>query len=226
MNRHSAERIRSTGPAAVTRRSEPAQENTMEFRPRTPGYARHVFCSAASHPTKSAHRERRERALLSIRTILHATDFSEPSEFAFQFACDLARDYGAVLVILHVYPTPVLPTLNGKVFPLPVDVPRKDLTEMLDAIKPSEPAITVERILVVGAPAYEISRVAEAYHADLIVMGTHGRGGLSRLVMGSVAEDVLRNAQCPVLTVRCKQAVRAEPIAPGCLSIAPSLPAR
>ena len=63
---------------------------------------------------------------------------------------------------------------------------------------------------MVGEPANEIREAAGAHHADLIVIGTHGRGGLSRLVMGSVAEDVSRNANCPVLTVRTALAVARE----------------
>jgi len=149
--------------------------------------------------------------MIPIKTILHATDFSEHSSYAFQFACALARDYGAKLVLLHVYPTPVVPTLSGAAIPLTMDVPREELLEMLNEIKADDPAIVIERVLAVGEPAFEIRRMADAYHADLIVMGTHGRGGLSRFVMGSVAEDVCRNANCPVLTVRTNVGViRAE----------------
>ena len=148
--------------------------------------------------------------MLPIRTILHPTDFSENSGYAFQFACALARDYGAKLVVLHVYPTPVL--FGDNIGPLPMEVPRDELLEMLNKIKPDDPAIAIERLLVAGEPANEIREAAGAHRSDLIVMGTHGRGGLSRLAMGSVAEDVSRNANCPVLTVRTKLAVaRAEP---------------
>jgi nucleotide-binding universal stress UspA family protein len=148
--------------------------------------------------------------MLPIRTILHPTDFSENSQHAFHFACSMARDYGANLIVLHVYPTPVLPTMDGAVFPFPLDVPRDELLAMLNDIKPDDPAISVERLLVVGEPSYEIKRIAESYSADLIVMGTLGRSGLTRLVMGSVAEDVSRNADCPVLTVRSKSALAHE----------------
>ena len=146
--------------------------------------------------------------MLPIRTILHPTDFSENSGYAFQFACALARDYGAKLVVLHVFPTPVL--FGDSMSALPLDVPRDELLEMLNKIKPDDPAIAIERLLVVGEPANEIREAAGAHHADLIVIGTHGRGGLSRLVMGSVAEDVSRNANCPVLTVRTALAVNRE----------------
>src|SRR5262252_8968738 len=125
--------------------------------------------------------------MLPIRTIVHPTDFTEPSHYAFQMACALARDYGAKVVVLHVYPTPVYPVVNAGVLPVPAEVPREKLLAELREITPPDSTIAVGRALVDG---------------DLIVMGTHGRGGLSRLVMGSVAEAVTRKANCPVLTVR------------------------
>jgi nucleotide-binding universal stress UspA family protein len=200
-------------PATVERNF--AQENTRDFgrpTPRAPSqYARHTVCIATPGQEKaSIIDQRKEHAMLPIRTILHPTDFSENSGYAFQFACALARDYGAKLVVLHVYPTPVL--FGDSMSALPLDVPRDELLKMLNEIKPDDPAIAIERVLVVGEAAYEIRLAAEAHHANLIVMGTHGRGGLSRLVMGSVAEDVSRNANCPVLTVRSKAGViREEP---------------
>ena len=157
--------------------------------------------------------------MLPIRTILHPTDFSDNSGDAFQFACALARDYGAKLVVLHVHPTPVL--FGDSMAALPLDVPRDELLEMLNKIKPDDPAIAIERRLVDGDAADEIRHAAGARHADLIVMGTHGRGGLSRLLMGSVAENVSRYADCPVLTVRTKLAVALEEPA----KIAPMEPA-
>jgi len=150
--------------------------------------------------------------MLPIHTILHPTDFTEHANNGFQLACALARDYGAKLVILHVVPTPVYPVVYGGYFPVSVEVPRDKLMEQLREIKPPDPAIAVDRALVEGEPAGEILRAAHAYDADLIVMGTHGRGGLSRLVMGSVAEAVSRKADCPVLTVRTKLGIlRDEP---------------
>ena len=147
--------------------------------------------------------------MLPIRTILHPTDFSDNSGYAFQFACALARDYGAKLVVLHVYPAPMLFGGDGMVV-LPMVNPRDELLTMLNKIKPDDPAIAIERLLVVGDAADEIRNAVGARHADLIVMGTHGRGGLSRLVMGSVAENVSRYADCPVLTLRAKLAVARE----------------
>jgi nucleotide-binding universal stress UspA family protein len=142
--------------------------------------------------------------MLPIHTILHATDFSEQASNAFGLACALARDYGARLIVLHVYPTPVLPTIDGPPIPVSMEFPREETLAELRKIRPADPALAVKHALLVGDPTYEILQAAERFKADLIVMGTHGRGGLSRLVMGSVAEAVGRQANCPVLTVRSK----------------------
>jgi nucleotide-binding universal stress UspA family protein len=150
--------------------------------------------------------------MLPIRTIFHPTDFTEHARYAFEMACALARDYGAKVVVLHVYPTPVAPAVGDGFFPVPLEVPRAELTAKLNEIKPFDPAIPVERTFVEGDPAYEIVRASEKLAADLIVMGTHGRGGLPRLILGSVAENVTRKAKIPVVTVRMPVSVTgAEP---------------
>jgi nucleotide-binding universal stress UspA family protein len=151
--------------------------------------------------------QREEKARFPIRTILHPTDFTEQANNAFQLACALARDYDAKLVVLHVFLTPGVSLVEGGVFPVYMEVPRDKLLKELNEIQPSDPTIAVERLLVEGDAAYEILVAANANDVDLIVMGTHGRGGLSRLVMGSVAEAVSRKADCPVLTVRTKLGV-------------------
>jgi nucleotide-binding universal stress UspA family protein len=90
--------------------------------------------------------------MLPIQTILHPTDFTDNSNYAFQMACALARDYGAKLVVLHVYPTPTIPAVNGGVFPLPIEVPRKELLEELQEMTPPDPIVAVERVLIEGNP--------------------------------------------------------------------------
>jgi nucleotide-binding universal stress UspA family protein len=139
--------------------------------------------------------------MLSIHTILHPTDFSPPSGAAFQVACALARDYVARLVVLHVKP---LEMIYGEGYVLPPDpeAVRKELQEELDRLRPPDPALRVERLLKEGDPVRAILHTAEEVHADLIVLGTHGRTGVGRLLMGSIAEAVLRKAPCPVLTVK------------------------
>jgi len=139
--------------------------------------------------------------MLPIHTILHPTDFSDRSQFAFRVACALARDYGARLVVLHADYLPV--ALYGEVIAPPrPEGYRETITDQLHQFTPPDPNIQVEYRLNEGEPVTEILGVAEEINADLIVMGTHGRTGLERLLMGSVAEQVLRRAACPVLTVR------------------------
>lgn len=139
--------------------------------------------------------------MLSFRTILHPTDFSECSNYAFQIACSLAREHGARIVLAHVTSSVVIAAPFVTIPPEPVDV-REQLQKELADLQPSEPGLAIDRYLRDGDPATEILSLAHDVGADLIVMGTHGRTGLGRLLMGSVAEQVLRKASCPVLTVK------------------------
>jgi nucleotide-binding universal stress UspA family protein len=140
--------------------------------------------------------------MLTIQTILHATDFSEPSQNAFHLACSLARDHGARLVVLHVEPPPIL-AFGGVMTPPPPPEPnRAELLAQLRELRAPDPKVRVEHLLAEGDAADEILRVAQGMHSDLIVLGTHGRTGLGRLLMGSVVEKVVRKAACPVLTVK------------------------
>jgi universal stress protein A len=140
--------------------------------------------------------------MLAMKTILHPTDFSGESRPAFEAACALARAEQGRLVVLHVE-RPPLGSLGGATFvpPLPGEYDRDSLWAQLQAIQPP-PGIAVEHRLEYGDPESVIPQIAQEIGADLIVMGTHGRTGLRRLLMGSVAEHVLRKAPCPVLTVR------------------------
>jgi nucleotide-binding universal stress UspA family protein len=138
--------------------------------------------------------------MLPIRTILHPTDFSERSDFAYRLACSLARDYGAHLLIVHVVPPPVA-FVGDAVWSGPIEVDMDELKNKLLRLTGPDPT-RVERRLEEGSPADEILRLARESHCDLIVMGTHGRRGLGRLLMGSVAELVVRKAPCPVVTVK------------------------
>jgi nucleotide-binding universal stress UspA family protein len=139
--------------------------------------------------------------MLPIHTILHPTDFSKQSEFAFQLACSLARDYGAELFVLHVVSPPVVVYGEG-VLPVEPESYQVELREKLHRLHAGEPEVRVLHRLVEGQPVDEILRLAKEIGCDLIVMGTHGRTGLGRVLMGSVAEKVVRTAPCPVVTVR------------------------
>jgi nucleotide-binding universal stress UspA family protein len=139
--------------------------------------------------------------MLPIRTILHSTDFSDSSAYAFRLACSLARDYGARLVVLHVAEQPVVVPIDG-VAALPPPLDRQRLLQHLQCWQEREPRVCVEHRVAEGDPATEIVQAAVETRCDVIVMGTHGRTGLGRLLLGSVAEQVLRRAPCPVVTVK------------------------
>lgn len=139
--------------------------------------------------------------MLPVHTILHPTDFSERSTHALQLACSLARDHGARVVVLHVLAPPAV-AYGEALTSYAEEAERRAAEEKLNRLQLPDPAISLERRLTEGEPAERILQVAEEIHADLIVMGTHGRTGLSRLLMGSVAEQVVRQAPCPVLTIK------------------------
>jgi nucleotide-binding universal stress UspA family protein len=140
--------------------------------------------------------------MLPIHTIVFPTDFSACAGHAFPMACALARDYGARLVLVHVKPPPVAAYSElGPLVAEPVELAH-ELQARLEEIRPADPSIPVEHRFREGDAAQEIVDVAEEVQAELIVMATHGRTGLGRLLMGSVAEEVLRRASCPVLTLK------------------------
>jgi nucleotide-binding universal stress UspA family protein len=141
--------------------------------------------------------------MLPIGTILVPTDFSKEAKAAFDVACALARERRARLVVLHVERPPVT-ALGGTAYvpPLPSEYDRESLLEELRRMRPPGADIAIEHRLEFGEPAPVILDVAAEVRVDLIVMGTHGRSGVRRLLMGSVAEHVVRKAPCPVLTIR------------------------
>lgn len=145
---------------------------------------------------------------MDIKTILVPTDFSEYAAYAYQWALGLAAVGKAKVILFHA--TPPIPALA---FPESVYYPdlaklerdmiadaEKQLTEF--AAKKGMSAVPVETRVSMGEAVWEICKVAEETHADLIVMGSHGRTGLSHVFLGSVAERVVRHAPCPVLVAR------------------------
>ncbi len=139
--------------------------------------------------------------MLPIRNILYPTDFSESARPAFELACALARDYRAALVVIHVAPQTRGFAPEGIVIPIPVEE-SYELHTCLVRFNPVDPSVEVEYHVLEGDASDQILKAAQDAKADLIVMGTHGKSGFTRLLMGSVAESVLRHAPCPVLTVR------------------------
>ena len=149
--------------------------------------------------------------MLALKAILHPTDFSPHSDYAFRLACSLARDHGARVVVLHV-----VVTLGAEIVPygeaateLQPEGYRRHLWDDLRRVQSPDSAVTVEHRLAEGEPAEQILDTARETSCDLIVLGTHGRTGLDRLLMGSVAEQVVRKAPCPVLTVKAPQSFPA-----------------
>ncbi len=148
--------------------------------------------------------------MLPIKTILYPTDLSPSSEPAYQFACALARDYSARLVVLHVLELPIASLGGSQAVPLsPFDYGRSAAEAKLDALQAAHDGAAFEHHISEGRPLDGILAAAREYSTDMIVMGTHGRSGIRRALLGSVAEAVLRKAPCPVLVVRAPEAAAA-----------------
>ncbi len=138
---------------------------------------------------------------MTVRKILFPTDFSHTGDAALALATSLARERGATLLIVHVEEPPAAYGAGEMYYGMP-DPVTEDLREMLKKVAPADTSVPVEHRLIAGDPANAIVRLAKEDGVELIVMGTHGRTGLLRLLMGSVAEAVVRRAPCPVLTLR------------------------
>lgn len=135
-----------------------------------------------------------------IQRILCPIDFSHASGKAFGYAERLAKEVSGELVLLHAFDVPQTLNLMGQEHPSD-----PTLVGQLDAV-PVSPEVRVVRLLHAGPPGEVICWTAQQRGCDLIVMGTHGRGALAHLLVGSVAEYVLRHARCPVLTLRDRPA--------------------
>jgi nucleotide-binding universal stress UspA family protein len=148
-----------------------------------------------------------------IRRITYATDFSPASLAAFPHALGLARVTGAELTILYVLPSPVTLFVEGGYVP-------QEIWDEMDASQRAQAGQEMDRLVKQaleagvhattalvdgGVPAREIVKAAEETKTDLLVLGTHGRTGVARLFLGSVAAAVVATASCPVLTVRAPE---------------------
>ena len=138
---------------------------------------------------------------MNYKKILFATDFSPASDAALQYATSLARDSGALLLIAHVEELP-MPYAGGEMYFAQPEYPNPEIRRMLEVVVPPDKSVRYEHRLVMGSASDDIVRVADEEGVDLIVIGTHGRTGLKRVLMGSVAECVMRLATCPVLTIK------------------------
>ncbi len=138
---------------------------------------------------------------MKLQRILVPIDFSTGSDTSLALATSLARDTGATLILAHVEIVPLSAAGGEYLYAIP-EPPTEELLAKLNKVSPPDSNIPVERRLLAGDPAEAIIRLAETENVDMIVMGTHGRRGLRRVLMGSVAEVVVRTAKCPVLTVK------------------------
>jgi universal stress protein A len=145
--------------------------------------------------------------MLTIKTILCPTDFSEPSLLGLSTALELANLFKSEIKIVYVLPVlPPSPTDPNYEFVIPEyeNILHKDSQKKLDEIIKTKVPAGIKATAVVGHgnPAKEIVRIAEEDKVDLIVIATHGGAGWHHLIMGSVAEKVIRHAPCPVYAVR------------------------
>ena len=143
--------------------------------------------------------------MIVLKKILCPVDHSECSYLALKYAISLALKDEAKLYLMHVIDTRLYDTEIYKFSPYKLD--EIDMNKIHEDLIKSLPegtmdVLEVETIVIKGIPFHEIINAATEIGADLIVIGTHGRTGLSHVVMGSVAEKVVRKAPCPVLTVR------------------------
>lgn len=148
---------------------------------------------------------------MSAPPIIVPTDFSSAADSVLRQAEALARQNGARLLIVHVEEPPM--AYGGG--EIPTVIPEPDtarIAAMLERVKPLDASIPFGHRLAMGDPAAEICRIAAEEKAGMIVLGTHGRTGMFRLLMGSVAESVLRHAPCPVLVYR-EAALPPQPVA-------------
>ena len=151
-----------------------------------------------------------EANMIALKQILVATDFSEPAGVAVNYGRDLARAYDATLHVVHVIENMLAfygPDIGFAVADLERNIEagvRRDLDSTI-ATRDDDPLKVLAVVKHGSNVAHAITEYARTNAIDLIIVGTHGRGAVSRFLMGSVAERVVRTAPCPVLTVRARE---------------------
>ena len=146
--------------------------------------------------------------MIKLKRILAATDFSECSEHALRYACEFAEAFRAELFLLDVAepPTAIYSEFGVGYVGVPgieADLQREAEARLNTLPSPTwQKQLSVTRTVLFGTPFVEVVRHAREQDVDLIVLGTHGRGAIAHMLMGSTAEKVVRKAPCPVLTVR------------------------
>lgn len=186
----------------------------MKFKPTEQAGGLVVEMGPQEARLPAAETEERARAAFRLKKILVPVDFSECSRKALDYAIPLAEQFGAELVLLHVTPAnPPVPEL-GPVDVVGIDEATQGLAELQASVSTAIASHSVQRVVRTGEPHTEIVRVAAERGIDMIVLSTHGRTGLSRVLLGSTAEKVVRHAPCPVLVVREREHEFIEPMTP------------
>lgn len=142
-----------------------------------------------------------------VKNILVPTDFSTHAAAALRQASDIARHYDAHLTIMHIYlrASYLPPGTTAHIHTTPLNEAIGEFTRSLEELRATAESFGAKRVTIAPTPGVvemDITRLAREREFDLIVMGTNGRTGLRRAIMGSIAESVVRTAPCPVLTVR------------------------
>jgi nucleotide-binding universal stress UspA family protein len=148
--------------------------------------------------------------MIRLQRILVPTDFSESARHALSYGVSFAKEYGAELLMLHVvetipvgYASDLFPVPMAEVFQEMSGYARAELGKL--AAEVGEKGVKAREIVAQGKPSAEICRVAKEEQADMIVLGTHGKGVLDQALFGSTTERVVRRAPCPVLTCHLKE---------------------
>jgi nucleotide-binding universal stress UspA family protein len=151
----------------------------------------------------------------AIRKILVPTDFSADADEAFRVAHMLARAIGAEVVLFHVAQPPAVVSEGGRLLANPGKGDAVNLWDRFQDMQPNDPKVRVlHEVIVANRPnATHILGILDKLGCDLIVMGTHGRCGMRLLLLGSVAEEVVRHARCPVMVVKAPAHGAAPPVA-------------
>lgn len=141
------------------------------------------------------------RTAIQLNNILFATDFSPAAVAALPFAAQFAREFGAKLFVVHAKAPENYALPATEIWPIANAQLEKETADLNRNLQDDFPDITSEVIIMEGGVSGVLDYVAETKKADLIVLGTHGRRGIGKFILGSVAEEILRHAPCPVLTV-------------------------
>lgn len=145
--------------------------------------------------------------MIKIKRVLVPTDFSDSARHALTYGVSFAREFGAELLLVHVvenltvgYASDLFPVPMAEVFEEISGYARSELAKLAAEVR--EKGVTVREIVAQGKPSAEIVRIAGEEQADVIVLGTHGKGMLDKALFGSTTERVIRKAPCPVLSCR------------------------